>query len=86
MGFRNVEAEKALLADLRRRVHLSSAALPSVCLSTVLNAHATLNSIGITLDGALIAGGFSDASIRVREEGGRAEKPRGPQWLSELRV
>eukprot|EP00850_Spirogloea_muscicola_P003514 SM000014S00302 [mRNA] locus=s14:546230:551448:- [translate_table: standard] len=71
------EVEKALLDDLRRRIRLSAAGLPSVCFYTFVNTNHGLNCVGLTQDGALVAGGFSDASIKVwsmARSGGASDK------------
>lgn len=59
------EVEHAILDDLRNRVQLSSAALPSVSFYTFINTHNTLNTASISHDGSLLAGGFSDSSLKV---------------------
>ncbi|CAD5189935.1 unnamed protein product [Musa acuminata subsp. malaccensis] len=60
-----MEVEKAILEDLRNRVQLSSSALPSICFYTFINAHNGLNCSAISHDGSLVAGGFSDSSLKV---------------------
>ncbi|KAL6213005.1 hypothetical protein ACLB2K_018220 [Fragaria x ananassa] len=59
------EVEQSILEDLRNRVQLSSAALPSVSFYTFINTHNGLNCSSISLDGSLVAGGFSDSSLKV---------------------
>ncbi|KAH9760369.1 transcription initiation factor TFIID subunit 5 [Citrus sinensis] len=59
------EVEQSILEDLRNRVHLSSAALPSVSFYTFINTHNGLNCASISQDGSLVAGGFSDSSLKV---------------------
>ncbi|XVF35668.1 hypothetical protein REPUB_Repub18cG0166000 [Reevesia pubescens] len=59
------EVEQSILEDLRNRVQLSSVALPSVSFYTFLNAHNGLNCSSISHDGSLVAGGFSDSSLKV---------------------
>ncbi|KAL8153319.1 hypothetical protein V2J09_011079 [Rumex salicifolius] len=59
------EVEFSILEDLRNRVQLSSTALPSVCFYTFINAHNSLNCASISHDGSLVAGGFSDSSLKV---------------------
>lgn len=59
------EAEQSYLEDLRNRVHLSSLALPSVSFYTFINTHNGLNCSSISHDGSLVAGGFSDSSLKV---------------------
>ncbi|GAY44330.1 hypothetical protein CUMW_081340 [Citrus unshiu] len=58
------EVEQSILEDLRNRVHLSSAALPSVSFYTFINTHNGLNCASISQDGSLVAGGFSDSSLK----------------------
>ncbi|CAL9063078.1 unnamed protein product [Musa banksii] len=60
-----MEVEKAILEDLRNRVQLSSSTLPSICFYTFINAHNGLNCSAISQDGSLVAGGFSDSSLKV---------------------
>ncbi|KAL9678091.1 hypothetical protein QQ045_015930 [Rhodiola kirilowii] len=60
-----VEVEQSILEDLRNRVQLSSAALPSVSFYTFLNTHNTLNCAAISPDGSMVAGGFADSSLKV---------------------
>ncbi|XP_050220004.1 transcription initiation factor TFIID subunit 5 [Mercurialis annua] len=59
------EVEQSILEDLRNRVQLSSAALPSVSFYTFINTHNSLNCSSISHDGSLVAGGFSDSSLKV---------------------
>ncbi|XP_021644951.1 transcription initiation factor TFIID subunit 5 isoform X2 [Hevea brasiliensis] len=59
------EVEQSILEDLRNRVQLSSAALPSVSFYTFINTHNGLNCSSISQDGSLVAGGFSDSSLKV---------------------
>ncbi|KAA8538709.1 hypothetical protein F0562_028310 [Nyssa sinensis] len=59
------ELEHSILEDLRNRVQLSSVALPSVCFYTFINTHNGLNCSSISHDGSLVAGGFSDSSLKV---------------------
>ncbi|KAF6171286.1 hypothetical protein GIB67_036954 [Kingdonia uniflora] len=61
----STEDEQLLLEDLRNRVQLSSMALPSVCFYTFINTHNGLNCSSISHDGSLVAGGFSDSSLKV---------------------
>ncbi|CAM8910039.1 unnamed protein product [Rhodiola kirilowii] len=60
-----VEVEHSILEDLRNRVQLSSAALPSVSFYTILNTHNALNCAAISQDGSMVAGGFADSSLKV---------------------
>ncbi|ONK70437.1 uncharacterized protein A4U43_C05F33720 [Asparagus officinalis] len=59
------EVEQSILEDLRNRVQLSSLALPSVSFYTFINTHNGLNCSSISHDGSLVAGGFSDSSLKV---------------------
>ncbi|KAJ4707789.1 Transcription initiation factor TFIID subunit 5 [Melia azedarach] len=59
------EVEQSILEDLRNRVQLSSVALPSVSFYTFINTHNGLNCASISHDGSLVAGGFSDSSLKV---------------------
>lgn len=59
------EVEHSILEDLRNRVQLSSVALPSVSFYTFINTHNGLNCASISHDGSLVAGGFSDSSLKV---------------------
>ncbi|KAG5563029.1 hypothetical protein RHGRI_005693 [Rhododendron griersonianum] len=60
-----IEVEHSILEDLRNRVQLSSVALPSVSFYTFVNTHNGLNCSTISCDGSLVAGGFSDSSLKV---------------------
>ncbi|KAI8569275.1 hypothetical protein RHMOL_Rhmol02G0266300 [Rhododendron molle] len=60
-----IEVEHSILEDLRNRVQLSSVALPSVSFYTFVNTHNGLNCSTISSDGSLVAGGFSDSSLKV---------------------
>ncbi|KAE8656634.1 Transcription initiation factor TFIID subunit 5 [Hibiscus syriacus] len=61
----STEVEQSILEDLRNRVQLSSVLLPSVSFYTFLNTHNGLNCSSISQDGSLVAGGFSDSSLKV---------------------
>ncbi|PKI72326.1 hypothetical protein CRG98_007306, partial [Punica granatum] len=61
----STEVEQSILEDLRNRVQLSSTALPSVSFYTFINTHNGLNCSSISQDGSLVAGGFSDSSVKV---------------------
>eukprot|EP00258_Populus_trichocarpa_P029426 XP_024445445.1 transcription initiation factor TFIID subunit 5 isoform X1 [Populus trichocarpa] len=65
ISFRPTEVEQSILEDLRNRVQLSSVTLPSVSFYTFINTHNGLNCSSISHDGSLIAGGFSDSSLKV---------------------
>ncbi|XP_064982592.1 transcription initiation factor TFIID subunit 5-like isoform X2 [Musa acuminata AAA Group] len=60
-----VEVEQAILEDLRSRVQLNSLALPSISFYTFVNTCNRLNCSSISQDGSLVAGGFSDSSLKV---------------------
>ncbi|KAG4144796.1 hypothetical protein ERO13_D05G060932v2, partial [Gossypium hirsutum] len=62
---KSTEVEQSILEDLRNRVQLSSVALPSVSFYTFLNTYNGLNCSSISHDGSLVAGGFSDLSLKV---------------------
>ncbi|CAA7408083.1 unnamed protein product [Spirodela intermedia] len=59
------DEEQSILEDLRNRVQISSLALPSVSFYTFINTHNGLNCSAVSHDGALVAGGFSDSSLKV---------------------
>lgn len=59
------EVEHSILEDLRNRVQLSNVALPSVSFYTFINTHNGLNCSSISHDGSLVAGGFTDSSLKV---------------------
>ncbi|XP_059640174.1 transcription initiation factor TFIID subunit 5 isoform X2 [Cornus florida] len=59
------EVEHSILEDLRNRVQLSGVALPSISFYTFINTHNSLNCSSISHDGSLVAGGFSDSSLKV---------------------
>ncbi|KAK7321546.1 hypothetical protein VNO77_32303 [Canavalia gladiata] len=61
----STEVELSILEDLRNRVQLTSVALPSVNFYTFANTHNGLSCSSISHDGSLIAGGFSDSSLKV---------------------
>ncbi|XP_058067620.1 transcription initiation factor TFIID subunit 5 isoform X2 [Magnolia sinica] len=61
----STEVEHSILEDLRNRVQLSSLALPSISFYTFINTHNGLNCSSISHDGSLVAGGFSDSSLKV---------------------
>ncbi|KAL7124514.1 hypothetical protein ABFS83_14G053400 [Erythranthe nasuta] len=60
-----IEVEHSILEDLRNRVQLNSTALPSISFYTFINTHNGLNCASISNDGSLLAGGFSDSSLKV---------------------
>lgn len=59
------ETERQALEDLRNRARLSSTALPSVSFYSFVNTHSSLNCASISLDGAMVVGGFADSSLKV---------------------
>ena len=66
-----------MLDELRRRVTLTAAALPSVCLYTFHHTAAALNCATVSSDAALVAGGFADSSVRVWDFDQRPAQPSG---------
>lgn len=75
-----VEVELSILEDLRNRVQLSNASLPSVSFYTFVNTHNGLNCASISHDGSLVAGGFSDSSVKVWDMAKLGEQT-GPSFL-----
>ncbi|KAF3329599.1 transcription initiation factor TFIID subunit 5 [Carex littledalei] len=76
------EVELSILEDLRNRAQLNSLALPSVSFYTFLHTHNGLNCSAISHDGSLVAGGFSDSSVKVWDmakigQPGRASNSQG---------
>ncbi|XP_061368088.1 transcription initiation factor TFIID subunit 5-like isoform X2 [Gastrolobium bilobum] len=61
----STELDLSILEDLRNRVQLSSVSLPSVNFYTFTSTHSSLNCSSISHDGSLVAGGFSDSSLKV---------------------
>ncbi|KAI3494563.1 hypothetical protein L1887_40695 [Cichorium endivia] len=59
------DVEHSILEDLRNRVQLNNSTLPSVSFYTFINTHNGLNCSSISHDGSLVAGGFSDSSLKV---------------------
>lgn len=78
-----IEVEHSILEDLRNRVSLSSAALPSVSFYTFLNTHNGLNCASISHDGSLVAGGFSDSSLKVWDMAKLGQEAAGLQGENE---
>ncbi|GFZ08296.1 TBP-associated factor 5 [Actinidia rufa] len=72
------EIEHSILEDLRNRVQLSSVALPSVSFYTFVNTHNGLNCSSISYDGSLVAGGFSDSSLKGENDSAPSEHVLGP--------
>ncbi|KAH1252748.1 Transcription initiation factor TFIID subunit 5 [Glycine max] len=68
------EVEQSVLEDLRNRVQLSSVALPSVSFYTFINTHNGLSCSSISHDGSLIAGGFSDSSLKGENDTSQNEQ------------
>jgi transcription initiation factor TFIID subunit 5 len=54
-----------ILSDIRNRVALSAAALPSVAMFTFCNTYEGLTAIAITEDSSVVAAGFGDSVIRL---------------------
>ncbi|TKY74792.1 Transcription initiation factor TFIID subunit 5 [Spatholobus suberectus] len=69
------EVEQSILEDLRNRVQLSSVALPSVSFYTFINTHNGLSCSSISHDGSLVAGGFSDSSLKVWDMAKLGQQP-----------
>ncbi|KAK7351352.1 hypothetical protein VNO77_10733 [Canavalia gladiata] len=69
------EVEHSILEDLRNRVQLSSVTLPSVSFYTFINAHNGLSCSSISHDGSLVAGGFSDSSLKVWDMAKLGQQP-----------
>ncbi|CAL5204960.1 unnamed protein product [Lathyrus oleraceus] len=69
------EVEHSILEDLRNRVQLSSAALPSVSFYTFINTHNGLSCSSISHDGSLVAGGFSDSSLKIWDMAKLGQQP-----------
>ncbi|CDH56267.1 transcription initiation factor tfiid subunit 5 [Lichtheimia corymbifera JMRC:FSU:9682] len=61
----DIQAEIDSLKDLRKRISLGSASLPSICCYTFHNTHDDLNCLSITEDASLVAGGFSESFIKI---------------------
>ncbi|CAN4099862.1 unnamed protein product [Withania somnifera] len=74
------EVELSILEDLRNRVQLNNASLPSVSFYTFVNTHNGLNCASISHDGSLVAGGFSDSSLKVWDMAKLGEQT-GPSFL-----
>ncbi|KAK7290770.1 hypothetical protein RIF29_05448 [Crotalaria pallida] len=69
------EVEISILEDLRNRVQLSSDSLPSVSFYTFINTHNGLNCSSISHDGSLVAGGFSDSTLKVWDMAKLGQQP-----------
>eukprot|EP00854_Cymbomonas_tetramitiformis_P019465 gene19465-23274_t len=59
------KAEQSMLSDLRRRVQVNSASLPSVCFYSFHNTSNMLNCVALSSTCGLAVGGFSDSVIKV---------------------
>ncbi|EGC30678.1 hypothetical protein DICPUDRAFT_157560 [Dictyostelium purpureum] len=57
--------ENELMDDFTKCISLSSTHLPSICFYTIFNSYQGLNTIDISKDAALVAGGFSDSSVKI---------------------
>ncbi|KAF2075902.1 hypothetical protein CYY_002793 [Polysphondylium violaceum] len=57
--------EAELKEDFTKCVSLSASNLPSICFYTIFNTYQGLNTIDISKDASLVAGGFSDSSVKV---------------------
>ncbi|XP_078153267.1 transcription initiation factor TFIID subunit 5-like isoform X2 [Carex rostrata] len=76
------EVELSKFEDLRNRAQLNSLALPSVSFYTFLHTRNGLNCSAISHDGSLVAGGFSDSSVKAWDmakigQPGRASNSQG---------
>ncbi|KAJ2502767.1 Transcription initiation factor TFIID subunit 5 [Coemansia sp. RSA 1972] len=60
-----IEQQIANLKALRKRVALSPAALPSVCMYTLHNTDNTMNCAAVSEDLSLMAGGFSESYVKI---------------------
>ncbi|KAN0025116.1 hypothetical protein ACTFIV_009532 [Dictyostelium citrinum] len=57
--------ENELMEDFTKCVSLSSSHLPSICFYTIFNTYQGLNTTDISKDAQLVAGGFSDSSVKI---------------------
>eukprot|EP01116_Phalansterium_solitarium_P021081 TRINITY_DN6434_c0_g1_i1.p1 TRINITY_DN6434_c0_g1~~TRINITY_DN6434_c0_g1_i1.p1 ORF type:complete len:651 (-),score=33.48 TRINITY_DN6434_c0_g1_i1:10-1962(-) len=73
------QAELDYLKDLGNRVTLSSSVLPSICFYTVFHSHGSLNTLDVSPDGSLVAGGFADSSVRLWD----MMKPKGGEIVED---
>ena len=64
-------------------LRLSSTALPSICFYTFLNASNIVNRITLSSDGALVAAGCADSSVRVWDVQASATSGQTVQQVSE---
>ncbi|KAI8068048.1 WD40-repeat-containing domain protein [Gongronella butleri] len=65
MDKERVEASLEALKEMRKRVAVGSASLPSVCAYTFYNTHDSLNCLSFSQDASLLAGGFEDSTVKV---------------------
>ena len=63
------ETEQQILADLSKRVAVSSGALPSVCCYTIFNAKEMVHSIDISQDASVVAVGMSNSRVKIWRSG-----------------
>ncbi|KAJ1922302.1 Transcription initiation factor TFIID subunit 5 [Mycoemilia scoparia] len=61
----DILAQIQKLKDIGKRVSLSPAALPSICMYTMHNTDDTLNCTALSDDLSLMAGGFSESYIKI---------------------
>ena len=61
----SAEARAQHLSDIRARVAVSAAALPSVAMFTFCNTSEGVTSIAISEDASIVAAGFGDSAIRI---------------------
>lgn len=57
--------ENEVQEDANKSVHLSPSSLPSICFYTLFHTHRSLNTVDISRDGSMVAGGFADSSVRL---------------------
>jgi len=57
--------EAELKEDFTKCVSLSASNLPSICFYTIFNSYQGLNTVDISKDASMVAGGFSDSSVKV---------------------
>jgi transcription initiation factor TFIID subunit 5 len=57
--------EQEYLEDLKQRISLNANHLPSICFYTIFNTYQSMNTLEISQDSSLVAGGFSNSSVRL---------------------
>lgn len=68
------ELENDISNDLKARVNLNSASLPSICFYTVFNSGQSLNGSTMSNDGSLFATGYNDSTIKLWDVAGTNSK------------